>query len=397
MRRFLPPFLVALTVVAGLVWAFWPRPLTVEVARVARRPLAVQIEEEGTARISEVFTVSAPIGGKLTRISLDPGDPVMARETVVAQIGPVVAALLDDRARAVAQAGLDAAKAAVDLARAQLVQAEATRDFARIEAERARALFARQAVSQQARDAAALAERSAEAGLASAVANLAVRERERDSAQAVLAGGAEGAPGGCCLRLTAPVSGRVLRVLTEDEQVVQPGTPLIEIGNPGKLEITVDLLSRDAVRLVPGALAEIADWGGPPLAARVERVDPAAETRVSALGIEEQRVEVILRLSGPRSDWQGLGHGFRVVARIDVWQAEDVLTVPVGALFRDGSDWATFVAQDGRAALRRLRLGERNATHAQVLDGLAEGERAIMHPPDTLAEQGRVTAMELDG
>ena len=397
MRRFLPPLVIALAVVAGLVWAFWPRPLTVEVAQVMRQPLAVQIEEEGTARISEVFTLSAPIGGKLTRISLDPGDPVMERETVVAQIGPVVPALLDDRARAVAQAGLDAAKAAVDLAQAQLAQAEASRDFARTEANRARALFDRQTVSQQARDAALLAEASAEAALASAEANLAVRERERDSAQAVLEGGGEGGLGGCCVRLTAPVSGRVLRVLTEDEQVVQPGTPLIEIGNPGKLEITVDLLSRDAVRLAPGAAAEIVDWGGPPLAARVARIDPAAETKVSALGIEEQRVEVVLRLSGPRSDWQGLGHGFRVVARIDVWRAQDVLTVPVGALFRDGSDWAAFSMQEGRAVLRRLQLGERNAAFAQVLDGLTEGETVIVHPPDTLVEEGRVVAAELGG
>lgn len=193
-------------------------------------------------------------------------------------------------------------------------------------------------------------------------------------------GGAEA----CCERLTAPVSGRVLRVLTEDEQVVQPGMPILEIGDPSRLEIMVELLSRDAVRVAKGAEAEITGWGGAPLWAIVRRVDPSATTRVSALGINEQRVEVLLDLEGDPEAWAQLGHGFRVLARIKLWRGEKLLAVPVGALFRDGSDWAAFVLRDGRATLQIITLGERNGDHAQILDGLAEGDQVILHPSDRI-------------
>jgi HlyD family secretion protein len=167
--------------------------------------------------------------------------------------------------------------------------------------------------------------------------------------------------------------------------VVQPGTPILELGDPGKLEVVVDLLSRDAVRVQVGATATITGWGGPPLAALVERVEPSAVTKVSALGIEEQRVTVILALEGEAADRAELGHGFRVIAAIAIWQAEDVLTIPVGALFRDGQDWATYVVRDGRVALQRIELGERNERFAQVLGGLEAGDRVILHPSDQVS------------
>lgn len=393
MRRFFFPGLIGLALLAALVWAFAPRPQEVEVAKVARRALAVTLEEEGEARIREVFTVSAPLTGKLERIALHPGDTVRADETVVARIGPTAPALLDARARAVAEAALAAAEAAVDLARAQQMQAEAERDFAVTEAARAQKLAARGAASQQALDSAELARNSAEAAVRSAAASLAVRERERDSAAAVLAMDAGGGPPGCCRAVITPVSGQVLRVLSESEQVVAAGTPLLEIGDPADLEITARLLSRDAVGLAPGAAAEIVGWGGPALAARVERIDPAAETRVSALGIEEQRVEVVLTLTGPEAERRALGHGFRVIVRVTLWQAPDVLTVPVAALFRDGADWAVFAVTGARAVLRPITLGPRNAEFAQVLAGLAEGDQVVVHPADTLAEQSRVRAI----
>jgi HlyD family secretion protein len=188
----------------------------------------------------------------------------------------------------------------------------------------------------------------------------------------------------------------VLRVLTESEQVVQPGTPIMEVGDPGQLEVMVELLSRDAVRVAEGAAAEITGWGGPPIAARVERVRPSARTRVSALGIEEQRVEVILALEGDPADWQALGHGFHVVARITVWQGQDVLAIPVGALFRDGADWAAYVLREGRARLVRITLGERNETHAQVLTGLVAGDRVILHPSDLIADGTRAEPLSTD-
>jgi HlyD family secretion protein len=231
------------------------------------------------------------------------------------------------------------------------------------------------------------------AALDSARANLSVRERELESARAVLGAPDPTAADACCVSLVAPVSGKVLRVLSEDEQVVAPGTPILDIGNPGNLEISVDLLSRDAVRVREGAAATVSGWGGPPIPARVERIEPSATTQVSALGIDEQRVGVILALEGDPQDWHLLGHGFRVIARITLWRQDDVLSIPVGALLRDGSDWATFMVQDGRARLQTITLGERNEDFAQVLTGLAAGDAVILHPSDTVADGVAVTPL----
>lgn len=386
------PALAALALAGLVIWAFLPKPVSVELATVAPRSIEVAVEEEGVARIREVFTISATIGGKLQRIGLHAGDPVEAGQTVVAVIGPSAPALLDARARAVGQASVAAAQSAVDLARAQLAQAEAALEFMTSEAERSRRLFESATISKRFYDNAILEQKTAQAALDSARANLSVRERELESARAALGGADPNGAETCCVELTAPVSGRVLRVLTEDEQVVLPGTPLLEIGNPGNLVIAVDLLSRDAVRVQPGADALVTGWGGPPLPARVERIDPSARTRVSALGIEEQRVEVTLTLTGDPQDWQALGHGFRVLARIALWQGEEVLSIPVGALFRDGSDWATYVVRDGKARLQAITLGERNEDHAQVLTGLLPGDVVILHPGDLVADGVTVSA-----
>ncbi len=391
MRRLIP-IAAALAVLAFLVWAFLPRPVEVELAEVALRPLDVAVEEEGEARIREVFTVSATLSGKLQRIGLHAGDVVTEGQTI-ASIGPAASVLLDSRSRAVAEATVAAAQAATDLARAQLEQAQATLDFMVTEAGRAKELNRKGALSQRAYDAAIREERTARATVASAVANLTVREKELESAQAMLRLDAPGKGATCCVEILAPVSGKVLRVLTESEQVVQSGMPILELGDPDNLEIVVELLSRDAVRVADGAGATVSGWGGPPVAAVVERVEPSAVTRVSALGIDEQRVTVVLRLTGAPADWRGLGHGFRVLARIVVWRGDGVLTIPVGALFRDGPDWATYVVQDGRVRLQRLALGERNEDYAQVLEGLTAGDRVVLHPSDQVTQGVRVTPL----
>lgn len=385
MRRLIPA--AALLVLIGfLIWAFLPRPIAVDMASVAPRPLEIVVEEEGEARIREVFTVSSTIAGKLQRISLHAGDSVTEGKTVVALIGPAAPVLLDSRSRAVAEATAAAATAATDLARAQLAQAEATYDFMTNEANRAIALYEKGAISERGFDAAIRERKTAQAAVSSAVANLAVREKELESALAVLRPDSTGETGRCCVEMLAPASGRVLRVLTESEQAVQPGTPILEIGDPGSMEIVVELLSRDAVRVQAGAAATISGWGGAPLAAVVERVEPSAVTKVSALGIDEQRVKVILALTGPVAQWRLLGHGFRVISRITLWRKDEVLTIPVGALFRDGTDWATFVVRDGRARLQAIALGERNESVAQVVDGLQPGDRVILHPSDLVAD-----------
>lgn len=388
MRRLLP--LAAAAALLGLlVWAFRPEIPAVETATVTQGDLTVRIEAEGEARIREVLVVSAPITGLLHRITLHPGDAVQAGEGV-ARMGPAAPALLDARSRAVAAATAAAAAAAVDLARSQLDQAMAAQDYARTEADRARALFARAALSQRLLDDAILAERSAAAATTSARATLAMRERERDSAEAALNGGLPGAEPPCCTTVTAPGAGRVLRVVTEDEQVVQAGTPILEIGDLSDLEIVADVLSRDAVRIAVGAEAVITGWGGPDLAAQVDRVEPGARTKVSALGIEEQRVEVRLSLRDPPP--AGLGHGFRVTARITVWQGQRILTVPVAALFRQGADWAVFEVVEGRARMRQITLGQRTDRQAEVTGGLVEGAVVILHPDDAVTDGGRVAA-----
>jgi HlyD family secretion protein len=388
MRRLIPAAAV-LVVIGFLVWAFLPRPVEVDVAGVELRPLEIVIEEEGEARIREVFTVSATMAGKLQRVSLHAGDSVTEGETVVALIGPAAPVLLDSRSRAVAEATAAAAQAAMDLARAQLAQAEATHDFAASEANRAIALFEKGAISQRAHDTAIREEKTAQAAVSSAVANLAVREKELESALAVLR---PDKASGCCVEVLAPASGRVLRVMTESEQVVQPGTPLLEIGDPADMEVEVELLSRDAVRVQVGAPAVVSGWGGAPIPAVVERVEPVAVTKVSALGIDEQRVTVILALTGPEQDFRQLGHGFRVISRISIWRQDDVLTIPVGALFRDDGNWATFVLREGRAKLQPLVLGERNEVLAQVLEGVRAGDSVILHPNDLVADGVSVTA-----
>lgn len=385
MRRLIASVAI-LTIAALLLWAFLPDPVRVETAPVTRGDLTVTVEAEGEARVREVVVVSAPISGLLQRITLHPGDAITAGQ-VVARIGPVTPALLDSRARAVAQATAEAATAAVDLAQSQLVQAEATRDFTRTEADRARTLFARAALSQRMLDDATLAERTAEAAVASARANLSVRRKELESARAML--DSHSTTGACCIEVAAPVAGTILRVATEDEQVLQPGTPIMEIGDLQDMEIVVHVLSRDAVDIIEGAEAAISGWGGPDLVARVERVEPSAATRISALGIEEQRVEIRLSLRAPPP--QTLGHGFRVTARITTDSAQNILRVPISALFRSGGDWAVYAAGDGRAALHLVSIGRRNDEMAEVLTGLDEDATVILHPADTIEDGVRIT------
>lgn len=384
--------LLALATLGFAVWALMPRPVEVEVATVTARTITVTVTEEGEAEIREVFTVSAPIAGRMQRIGLHAGDAVTAGDAV-AMLGPVAPALLDARSRAVAEAGLAAAEAAVELAKAQLAQAEAALAFRVTEADRSIALFDRGAIPRHQLDFAVLERDTATALVDSARATAAMRARERDSAAAVLDGVGPGAEQACCVPVTAPVSGRVLRVLTEDDQVVAAGTPLLALGDPGDLVLRVDLLSRDAVRVRPGAPALITGWGGPDLVAEVAQTEPTAVTRTSALGIDEQRVEVVLRLTGDPKDWQGLAHGYRVVAQISVLTVRDALAIPIGALFRDGADWATFVVRDNRARIQTIVLGERDDTHAQVLEGLKPGDQVILHPSDRVLDGTAVAAI----
>lgn len=378
---------ILLAVAVALGWAFWPRPVAVELGAVARRDITQTVEEEGKARIREVYTVSAPITGQTLRIDLHAGDTVEEGQTLVS-LRPAAPGLLDARLRRVAEAAAAAASAGVDLATAEVKQSDAELAFLRTELARTEQLAAQGNISQSAHDKARLAVETGVAALDSAKASLNVRQRELERAQAALieTGNSEGP---CCTELKAPISGRILRVLAESEQVVQPGAPLIQIGDPADLEIAADILSREAVEIRPGAEAVIDGWGGPPLPARVTRVEPSATTKVSALGIEEQRVTVVLGLTGHAAP-ASLGDGFRVIVRIKVWQGKDVVAVPIAALFRDGGDWAVYRSDNGRARLQHVSLGRRNDDFAEVTSGLDVNDSVVLHPSDQLSTGGRI-------
>lgn len=376
---------------SGFAWALWPRAVEVEVAQIDRQDIVVLVEEEGRSQIREVFTVSAPIAGRMARLSLHAGDTVRKGETVVARIRPAPPPLLDARTQRMAEAARDAAEAALGLAQAELAHAEAQASFAVSELERASALANRGALPTRQLEQARLEAAVAQAAVKSADANLLMRERELERAQAALIQAeANGADGPCCVEILAPSSGRVLRVLAESEQIVVAGAPLLEIGDPHDIEIVVDLLSSDAVRVEQGAASTVRDWGGTPLSAKVRRIDPSAVTRVSALGIEEQRITAILALEGDPKIWANLGDGYRVTVGIEVWRAEHVPAVSVAALFRSGAEWAVFRVVDGRAQLTKVVIGERTSVWAELLDGLDLGSVVILRPSDRIEDGMRV-------
>jgi HlyD family secretion protein len=383
-----------LALAAALAWAMWPKPVGVDFALATRGPFVVTVDEEGKTRIKDVYTVSSPIGGKLLRRPLEVGDRVRKDVTAVATIEPSAPPFLDVRTLRELEAQVEAGKAAVALAEAEVRQAESELEFAESELVRARTLIRNKTISERAHERARIDAETRRAAVARTKSNLEVRKRELDSAQARLIGPEEAAKGevpvGCCVTVRAPESGRVLRLIQESERVVLAGTPLVEIGDPENLELVVEYLSTDAVKVREGASAAVEGWGGPPLTAKVTRVEPAGFTKISALGIEEQRVRIILALVNAGEAVEKLGHEFRVVVKIQIYESAKALRVPISALFRKGDSWAVFTVERGRARLAPVELGERNTTYAEVLRGLAEGSVVLMHPSDRIADGVRV-------
>ena len=376
--------------IGALVWALWPTPVLVDVAEIRKGPLIVTVDEEGKTRIKDVYTVSAPITGKLVRLSLEPGDRVKKDMTIVANIEPMAPAFLDVRATRELEAQLEAGKASVALAEAEINQAAAELQFAQSELGRAQSLIKTKTISERALERARIDVDTRQASLTRAKANLDVRKRELESARARLISPEEAwkgeVPVGCCVTVRAPVDGRVLRLIQESERVVVVGTPLLEIGDPDNLELVVDLLSVDAVKVIEGAMASIDGWGGTPLIAKVTRVEPAGFTKVSALGIEEQRVRTILTLQNAPEFSHRLGHEFRVFAKITIHQSPNALRVSISALFRKGETWAVYVIERDRARAVPVEIGQRNAGFAEVLKGLPEGTAVILHPSDRIVD-----------
>ena len=388
-RSRLVAFAIAAVVVLLLAWALLPKPVPVDLEAVTRGPLAVTVDEEGETRVRDRYLVSAPVAGKVLRIELEPGDGVRAGETVLAVFQPGDPALLDARARAEAQARVRAAQSALGSAGAERDRAASEHALAAAEADRARRLAGEEIVSRERLDSAVTAERSAAEALAGAefAAASARHELERARASLLQAGG-EASDGGGRSTLRSPIDGVVLRRFRESEAVVAAGAPLLEVADPARLEIVSDLLSTDAVRVSAGDRVLIEQWGGgETLRGAVRRVEPSGFTKVSALGVEEQRVNVIVDFEDPRAAWERLGDGYRVELAIVVWERPDALRVPTGALFRapDGT-WAVYAAEDGRIVQKGVDIGHRNDLHAEVLSGLEEGERVAVHPSDAVTE-----------
>ena len=379
---------VLLAVGAAAAWSLRPQPVPVTTARVERGMLAATVSGEGRTRVKDLYAVSAPVDGELERIAVEPGDAVQANG-VVADILPAASRPLDPRTRA-------QASAAVAAARANVERAEASEREARVAQEHAESILVRtQALARSGTVPSADAEHSGhEAEMrrrAAEAATAAAREARAELSRALAALALELPRAGPSHPVRAPAAGKILRVLRESAGPVAAGTPLVEVGDVGNVEIQADLLSSDAAAVRPGARATVTGWGGPRvIAARVRRIDPAAFTKVSSLGLEEQRVNVVLDLAEPPPP--GLGHDYRVDVAIVVWEGRGVLRVPSTALFRAGGRWAVFVVHGGRARETPVEVGPTDGTWTVVSSGVREGETVITQPADVIADGTRVAS-----
>ena len=376
--------------VAGLMFvSFREDPVPVDLAKVSRGPLEVTVNADGKTQIREIYDVASPIAGIALRSSVDVGDHVIAHETVVAQVQPVSSGLLDARSRMQAEAALQEALAARHVAQADLQQAKETLTFSQSQFERTQALVTRGVVSVTRLEDDTQRLSVAKAIVEAAQARIELADGTIDRARASLleSNDTEAELDNCCIELTSPADGVILSLASMSERPVATGAPLVSIGDPTNIELVADILSSDAVRLALGTQAYVERWGGPrALTATLDRIDPKARTKVSALGIEEQRVDAFFTLVSPLEDRPSLGDGFSVFLRIVEWRAEDVLQIPLSAAFRNGENWAVFVANGTVAELRPVELGQRNDRMIEVRAGLEEDEQVITHPSDEIAD-----------
>jgi len=382
----------AVAVAAGLVYGFMPRAVPVDVAEVTRGPLTVTVEEEGKTRVMERYLVSAPVAGYLRRISLQAGDAVAAGQ-VLAVIDPARSVALDPRSRAQAQAAVSAARAALAAAEANASAAKAAAQLAEQERARTEALRQSNFVSAQALDSARTAETRARAAEQAAQQAVRVARFDLETARATVASLAALQGGGAAdaLQVRAPVAAQVLKLLHESEGAVAAGQPLIEIGDPESLEVEVEVLSTHAVKIAPGSRVILDRWGGEQaVEGRVRVVEPSGYTKISALGVEEQRVRVIVDFASPHEAWDRLGDGYRVEARFVLWEGRDVLQLPTSALFRHGAGWAAFALDGRRARLVPVEIGQRAGLATQVVSGVKAGDRLVAHPDETIHDGIRV-------
>ena len=395
-RRRLPWFGAA-AIVALIVAGLWPAAVPVEVAAVRRGPLVVTVDEEGMTRVKNRYVITAPVAGQLRRIDWKAGAEVVAGKTVLAVIEAGGADFLDARLQAQAEARVKAAEAAREAALAQRSRAESAAALAMAEDSRARGLRASNVISAQEADLARTRRETAAAELRAAEFAAQVAGFELQQAQALLSRGLAGGSGEP-LVITSAVSGRILRVMQESSRMVSAGFPLLEVGDPTDLEVRIEALSRDGVAIRSGARVMLEQWGGSePLSARVRLVEPSAFTKISALGVEEQRVYVIADFTDPVEKRPTLGDSYRVEARVVTWENASALQAPAGALFRQGGEWRAFVVEGGRVSLRTVNPGRSNGVQTEIGGGLREGEQVVVYPGDKVRAGARVRPLVVAG
>lgn len=392
--RKLVPYLIIAGIAAALVAGMWPKPVRLETAVVARGPLTISVFEEGKTRIRHRYMISAPVAGFLNRVELRPGARIQMGKTVLATIEAQLSGFLDARALAEAEARVNAAEATKMQRTEELDRARAALDLAHKDFARADALRKTGAIATQEWDTTENRVQMLTRELHAAEFALHVADFEVAQAQAGLLQAHHPEPERSeSLRIVAPVDGYVLNVYEESARVVTTSMPIMEVGDPLDLEAEIELLSSDAVGVNPGADVSIEHWGGDsPLRGRVSLVEPGAFTKISALGVEEQRVKVRVDFLDQTPTGRELGDRYRVEARIVIWHGDDVLQVPVGALFRRGDDWITFAVKEGKARPRKVVIAHNNGVSAEVRSGLEQGDTVIVHPPDTVHDGAAVSA-----
>lgn len=378
-------------VVVAIGWSFLPKPVSVEVAQVTRGPLVVTVDEEARTRVRDRYTVSAPVMGYLTRIAYRPGAAVGSGQPI-ARVLPAPSTPIDARTRSQLEARVEAAVDALQQAHTRVESARAALAQATREVDRQRQLERDHVIAPQEMELAHTRHQVADADVKAALAGVDVAEHDVEAARAALhASESPGPTAGRIVEIRAPRRGSILRVFEESERVVTAGAPLLELGDPSSLEIVADLLSTDAVHVSPGARVLIDRWGGEgALSGRVRLIEPSSFTKVSALGVEEQRVNVIIDFSDPPTMWQRLGDRFALEVRVVIWERPDVLRVPVGTLFRRGDQWAVYKVAGNQAAEQVIRIGHQNTLEAEVLDGLRVGDQVIVHPSERVTNGTRV-------
>jgi len=397
-KRLITWGIILLLVATILAWLLAPRPLAVAIAQAEKGTFVLSISDEGKTRIHDIYQVSAPVAGQLKRIDVEIGDQVLAARTVIAEIEPSNPSFLDARGKTQLTASIQAAESAMSIAQAELLEAEAELSFADKEFTRIAALRAKKIAAERELDNALRLKNSAQAALETARAALQMRQYQFEEIKAMQVSPVTSSLSGAaceCLNIYSPIDGLVMKVHNRSAGVIAAATPLLEVGNPNDLEILVELLSTDAVQVEVGQQAQVHNWGGPgSLPAQVTQVEPIGFTKVSALGIEEQRVNVLLVFTGNQTQWSRLGHGYQVDVEILLRQEDEQLLLPLTALVRQQGHWAVYLVKNNYAQLTKVEVAGLNNQFANIVGGIEEGQHYVLYPNNEVSHGVKVTPLK---